>query len=150
MRLSEFASAPKAPAAATEKVLATVTPLLVALGAGEDPEGWLAWGDDPAIRWLFLTPTPGGLVQVHVRVNVPGEGPHSSAKVTRWSRVQVGEMAIETATSGHRVASFQLENQVIRGGDADADAIAAFALAVFAAIDGRPSSAPGAPGAPAG
>ena len=49
---------------------------------------------------------------------------------------------------GHRVLSFQVEGQVLKGSDADADAIAAFALELFAAIDGRtftpPASAAGA------
>ena len=114
-----------------------MTPVLVALGAGEDPEGWLAWGDDAAIRWQFLAPTRAGLVTCHVRVNVPGEGPHASGKIGRWSRVQVGEITVETAPGGHRMASFQLEGLVIHGGDAEADAVAAFAMAVLDAIDGR-------------
>jgi hypothetical protein len=37
--------------------------------------------------------------------------------------------------------SFQLESQVLRGVDADADRAAAFALRVIAAIDGRPMRA---------
>ncbi len=88
MRLSEFAAAAKAPEAVAPKVLATLTPILVALGAGEDPEGWLTWTDEQASRWTYLAPTPAGLVTCHVRVNVPGEGPRTSAKVSRWSRVQ--------------------------------------------------------------
>ena len=74
MRLSDYIAAPRDDAAVAQRVLAVVTPALVALGAGEDPEGWLAWGDDPAIRWLFLTPTPAGLVTCSVRVNVTGRG----------------------------------------------------------------------------
>jgi hypothetical protein len=34
--------------------------------------------------------------------------------------------------------SFQVETQVLRGADAVADRIAAFGLALFAAVDGRP------------
>ena len=139
MRLSEFAAAAKAPDAVAPKVLATLTPILVALGAGEDPEGWLTWTDEQASRWTYLAPTPAGLVTCHVRVNVPGEGPRTSAKVNRWSRVQVGELSMESTLGGHRVASFQLDSAILRGGDADADIVAAFALAVFAAIDGRPA-----------
>jgi hypothetical protein len=141
MRLSEFAAAAKAPAAVAPNVLATLTPILVALGAGEDPEGWLTWIEEAADRWTFLAPTAAGLVTCHVRVNVPGEGPRTSAKVSRWSRVQVGELSMESTPGGHRVASFQLDSAILRGGDADADIVAAFALAVFAAMDGRPTVA---------
>jgi len=138
MRLSEFAAASPAPDAVAPQVLATLTPILAALGAGEDPEGWLTWSDDAGTRWTFLAPTPAGLVTCHVRVNVPGEGPRTSAKVSRWSRVQIGELSMESMPGGHRMASFQLDSAILRGGDADADAVAAFALVVFAAVDGRP------------
>jgi hypothetical protein len=141
MRLSEFASSAKSPDAVSPKVLGTLVPILSAFGAGEDPEGWLTWGDETATRWTFLAPTPAGLVTCHVRVNVPGEGPRTSAKVSRWSRVQVGELSMESMPGGHRMASFQLDSTILRGGDADADTVAAFALAVFSAIDGRPNDA---------
>lgn len=137
MRLSEFVAASRAPEAVAPKVLATLTPMLVALGAGEDPHGWLVWGDEMSSRWTYLAPSPAGLVTCHVRVNVSGEGPRTSAKVSRWSRVQVGELSMESTPGGHRVASFQLESLVLRGGDADADAVAAFAMTVLAAMDGR-------------
>lgn len=144
MRLSEYVATPRSEAAVAPRVLAVVTPVLAALGAGEDPEGWLAWGEEPGARWMFLAPTPAGLVTVHVRVNVPGEGSRASAKLGRWSRVQVGELSVETTPGGHHVTSFQVDNQVLRGADADADAIAAFAIAVFDAMDGRvPSAAHG-------
>ena len=39
---------------------------------------------------------------------------------------------------GHRLMTFQVEGQVLRGPDADAEAIALFALEMFAAMDGRP------------
>ena len=141
MRLSEFAAAAKRPEAVAPEVLATLTPILVAFGAGEDPEGWLTWSDEEGSRWSFLAPTPAGLVTCHVRVHVPGEGPRTSAKVSRWSRVQVGELSMETTPGGHRVASFQLDSAILRGGDADADIVAGFALAVFTAMDGRPGPA---------
>jgi hypothetical protein len=72
---------------------------------------------------------------------VPGEGPRASAKVTRWGRIQVGELSIETAAGGMRVASFQLETLVLRGTGPEAEAVAGFAIDVFAAIDG--TAAPG-------
>jgi hypothetical protein len=46
-------------------------------------------------------------------------------------------LTVEMA-SGHRLLSFQIEGQVLRGTDEEADAIAAFAIGVFAAMDGRP------------
>jgi hypothetical protein len=141
MRLSEFVAAPREPAAVEPAVLAVLTPVLTAMGAGVDPEGWLAWGDDAVNRWSFVAPTPAGLVTCHVRVNMPGEGPRVSAKVSRWSRVQVGELSMETAPGGHRLASFQLDSLVLRGADADADAVAAFARSVLGAMDGRPTDA---------
>ena len=49
----------------------------------------------------------------------------------------IGELSVETQ-AGHRMLSFQLESQVLRGVDAEADRAAAFALRVIAAIDGRP------------
>jgi hypothetical protein len=141
MRLSEFAAAAKTPDAFAPAVLATLAPILLALGAGEDPEGWLTLVDESADRWTYLAPTAAGLVTCHVRVNVSGEGPRTSAKVSRWSRVQVGELSMESTPGGHRVASFQLDGAILRGGDGDADIVAAFALAVLAAMDGRPAVA---------
>ena len=141
MRLSEFVAASRQPVAVAPEVLETLIPVLTALGAGADPEGWLAWGEDAANRWLFVAPTTAGLVTCHVRTHVPGEGPRVSAKVSRWSRVQVGELSMETTPGGHRVASFQLDSLVLHGGDADADAVAAFARSVLGAMDGRPPGA---------
>jgi hypothetical protein len=120
----------------TSRVVAVIEPVLATMGAELDPECWVVWGDDPALRYLILVPTDAGLLDVHVRVNVPMEGPRVSAKLVRWSRVQVGELAIDMA-SGHRLISFQVENQVLKGSDADAETIASFALGLFDAIDGR-------------
>lgn len=121
----------------TAKVVGVIEPVLVSMGGSPDPICWVVWGDDPAVRYVILVPTDAGLLQVHVRVNVPQEGPRASAKLVRWSRVQTGELAMEYA-SGHRLISFQVEGQVMRGSDGDADAIADFARRLFAAIDGRP------------
>lgn len=136
MRLSDWRGRSPHKDAMTPKVVAVIEPVLMALGAEKDPACWVAWGDDPAIRYMILVPTLVGLAEVHVRVNVPQEGPRVSGKLVRWNRVQVGELAIEMA-SGHRLLTFQVESQVLRGSDADADGIAAFALELFAAIDGR-------------
>jgi hypothetical protein len=128
------------------KVLAVFEPVLAALGCGRNPICWVVWGDEPATRYVILVPTLPGLVSCHVRVNLPQEGPRASAKLGRWNRVQLGELAIETQGS-HRLISFQVESHVLRGIDAEADAIAAFALVLLGAVDGRlplePATAPG-------
>jgi len=141
MRLTDWSPGPPGSEAIGPKVLAVVQPVLRALCGDRDPEVWIAWGDDPDVRYVILAPVPAGLVTCHVRVNVPGEGPRASAKLGRWPRVQIGELAIE-AQSGHRLISFQIEGQVIRGAGDVVDRVAAFALTVFAAMDGRPAASP--------
>lgn len=89
------------------------------------------------MRYSILVPTDPGLIHCHVRVNVSGEGPRTTTKLVRWSRVTIGELALESQ-AGHRLLSFQVEQQVLRGVDAEADRVAAFALRLIAAIDGRP------------
>jgi hypothetical protein len=138
MRLSEWRAASPNKEAASAKIAAIVDPILVALGAGPDPTCWVAWGEEPGVRYTILVPTPAGLITCYVRVNVPGEGPRASAKLNRWSRVQVGELAVESQGT-HRLLSFQVDQQVLNGADDRADEVAAFALALFAAIDGRPA-----------
>ncbi len=137
MRLSAWRAKAPQRESMNARVIETVVPVLAALGAGDDPECWVAWGDDPGNRYTMFAPAPAGLVVCHVRVNLPQEGPRASAKLVRWGRVQLGELAIETQ-SGHRLLSIQLEGQVLRGVDGEADRIAAFALTLFSAIDGRP------------
>ncbi len=136
MRLSDWRSRTPHRDSLTSKVVDVVEPLAVGLGAERDPSCWIAWGDDPAMRYVIFIPTVAGLLQLHVRVNVPQEGPRASGKLVRWNRVQIGELAMEV-TSGHRLISFQVEGQVLKGSDAEADAIATFALELIAAIDGR-------------
>ena len=97
------------------------------------------WGDDPALALPHLRPDASGLIQVNVRVSVPGEGPRAVGKVVRWNRVQVGELAVEIQ-GGHRLVTFQVETQVLNGVDDVGDAIGAFARAIFAAVDGRTGS----------
>jgi hypothetical protein len=137
MRLSDWRASQPTRESMTLKVLAVVEPVLAAMGAEKDPQCWVAWGDDPSIRYTILVPTAPGLLNCGVRVNIPGEGPRVSAKLVRWNRVQLGELAVETQ-AGHRVTTFQVEQHVLRGGDAAAERIADFALALFAAVDGRP------------
>lgn len=140
MRLSEWRTKAPHKESVAPAVMAVIEQALAALGAERDPECWVAWGDDPAIRYLLLIPTAGGLVQVNVRVAVPGEGPRASGKVIRWNRLQLGELAVEIQ-GGHRLVTFQVETFVLNGADATADGISGFAQALFAAVDGRPPAA---------
>ena len=137
MRLSQWRATAPARDAVTAKVSAVVDPVLLALGTGPDPHCWVAWGEEPANRFTIFVPTDPGLIVCFVRVNVPGDGPRATTKLARWNRVSIGELTVETQ-AGHRMLSFQLESQVLRGADAEADRAAAFALRVIAAIDGRP------------
>jgi hypothetical protein len=137
MRLSAWRTAAPRKEAATAKVAAVVDPILAAFGADPDPHCWVVWGEEPAVRFVILVPTEAGLIHCFVRVNVPQEGPRATTKLVRWNRVQIGELGLETQ-AGHRLLSFQVEQQVLRGVDAEADRVAAFALRVIAAIDGRP------------
>jgi hypothetical protein len=138
MRLSEWRAKAPAKDAGGPKVAAVVDAVIDALGAERDPHCWVVWGEDPAVRYTIFVPTDAGLISSFVRVNIPGEGPRATTKLVRWSRVSIGELTIETQ-AGHRLLSFQIEQQVLRGADAEADRVAAFALRVIAAIDGRAS-----------
>ena len=137
MRLSEWRATAPAKDAAGPKVAGVVDPVLKALGSEPDPHCWIAWGEEPANRFTVFVPTEPGLIACFVRTNVAGEGPRATSKLVRWNRVSIGELGVETQ-AGHRMLSFQLESQVLRGVDAEADRAAAFALRVIAAIDGRP------------
>jgi len=141
MRLSEWRTAAPSREAMSGKVLAVVEPVVDALGAEPDPQAWVIWGDDPAVRYVILVGTPTGLITCHVRVNVPGEGPRTNAKLARWSRVQLGELAVEMQ-GGHRVVTFQVDQLVVRGVDAEGDGVAEFAVGILAAADGRPIPEP--------
>jgi hypothetical protein len=137
MRLGEWRKAAPSKEAVAAKVTAVIDPVLASFGVGDDPDCWVAWGEEPANRYTVLVPMIAGLLTCYVRVNVPGEGPRAAAKLLRWNRVQLGELAIETQ-SGHRLLSFQVEQLVLRGADKEADRIVAFALDLYAAVDGRP------------
>src|SRR5688572_1631635 len=141
MRLSDWRQRAPHKDSMTPKVLAVIEPILASLGAAPDPSCWIVWGEDPGVRYVMLVPTDAGLLQVLVRVNVPGEGPRASAKVIRWGRLQVGELGLETVSS-HHLLGFQVESHILRGSDDEGDAIASFALEVFARMDGRPFTPP--------
>jgi hypothetical protein len=106
------------------------------VGAERDPQRWVVRDEEPAIRYTVFVPTETGLIAAFGRVNVPGEAPRAMTKTIRWSRLSIGELTVETQ-AGHRLLSFQLEQQVLRGADEVADQVAALALRVIAAIDGR-------------
>jgi len=141
MRLSEWNAAAPHKDSVNPKVLAVVEPMLAMLGCEPDPPCWVAWGDDPGMRYMIFVPTDAGMVQVNVRVNVPGEGPRASGKLIRWNRIQIGDLAVEMQ-GGHRILSLQLEGQILRGTDVAADQVAEFVLDVLAGIDGRARAVP--------
>lgn len=136
MRLSEWQAGTSHRESMAAKVLGPARDALELLGAGPDPDCWIVWGDDPGARWTILAPTAAGLVQVGVRVNIPGEGPRASGKLTRWHRVQIGELSVEIQ-GGHRLLTFQVETHLLHAADAEAELASAFADAFFAAMDGR-------------
>ena len=135
MRWSEWRAKAPFKDSVAPKVVAVVGS--AALGAEPDPSCWVIWGDVPNVRYLILTPTVSGLAQVNVRVAVAGEGPRAGGKIVRWSRVHIGELGVEIQ-AGHRLVTLQVETFVLSGADLSADAIAAFAQTLFAAVDGRP------------
>ena len=145
MRLSDWRPVAPHANAVSDKVIATIEPVLVGLGAEPDPPCWFAWGDDPAARFTILALADAGLVLCSVRVMVPQEGPRAAGKLIRWSRVQVGELGVERQ-GGHTVVNFQVEGQLLRGVDDEVGRVTEFALDVFAGLDGRPfPSRAGAP-----
>lgn len=141
MRLTDWQARAPHRDVVSDKVLAPARDALALLGAERDPDCWIVWGDDPAARWTILAPTPAGLVQVNVRVNVPGEGPRSAGKLLRWHRVQVGELSAEVQ-GGHRLLTFQVESMLLKGTDADADAAGTFIASLYAHMDGRAAMPP--------
>ena len=143
MRLSDWRAAAPRKDSMAPKVSGTIEAALSMLGLDADPECWVAWGDDPAIRYSIFVPSPPGLAQINVRVNVPGEGPRAAGKLIRWNRVQLGELAIEIQ-GGHRLVNFQVEGNVVRGSDSDADVVAEFVMTLYDAVDGRTAPPPAA------
>jgi hypothetical protein len=144
MRLSDWRSVAPHESSLSPKVIATLEPVLVALGAEPDPRCWIAWGDDPVARFTVLALGEAGLAVCSVRVNVPQEGPRAAGKLVRWGRVQIGELGVERQ-GGHTLVNFQVEGQLLRGVDDEVERVTEFALDVLAAVDGRaiPSRAAG-------
>lgn len=140
MRLSDWRATARGTKVMTDKVAAAYRPALAVLGSPIDPEAFVAWGDDPDARYTILAASNAGLIIVNVRVNVPQEGPRASAKLLRWGRVQVGELAVE-AHHDHRYLTTQMEGYILQGVDEAADQIGAWVAHVLARIDGRLSDA---------
>jgi hypothetical protein len=67
MRLSEWRAVPPAGEAIGPQVAAVVDPVLASLAGEPDPHCWVAWGDDPGVRYTILTLSPPGLVTTFVR-----------------------------------------------------------------------------------
>lgn len=118
------------------KVLGVIDEAIALLGAEPNPDCWVAWGEDPTVRYTVLAPIDAGLLVINVRVNVPGEGPRAQGKLIRWNRVQTGELAVEIQ-GGHRMLNFQIEGLVLRGTDAEAEVLSEFVLIAYDGMDGR-------------
>ncbi|HJX68117.1 MAG TPA: hypothetical protein VJ258_05270, partial [Candidatus Limnocylindrales bacterium] len=136
MRLSEWRKAAPTRDSMSNRVMAVLNPVLHDLGADPNPESWVVWGDDPELRYAVLAPTPAGLISVAVRLTGPEAGPRATAKLVRWSKLSVSELAVE-ASGGHRIVGVQVEGQVLKGLDQEADRICEFVRGLIAGIDGR-------------
>jgi hypothetical protein len=137
MLLSEWSSVAPSSGCMNQAVLDALGPVLSDMGAGEDPECWVAWGEDPNYKYSVLAPAAAGLVVVAVRLN-PGSdaGPRATAKLVRWPKIQIGEFSIEAA-EGRRVVAVQVEGLVLKGTDEAASSICEFVRGLIAGSDGR-------------
>jgi hypothetical protein len=136
MRLSDWRVGAPHRESLGPRVMPVLEPVLETLGAESNPHVWIAWGDDPGFRYTLFAPTPAGLGVCSVRLNLGSGSPRIAAKLVRWGRVQLGELDVETQES-HRLVTVQLEGQVLKGVDADADRVAAFIRTLLGAIDGH-------------
>jgi hypothetical protein len=134
MRLSEWRKAAPTEGAMNERVLAVLGPVLADLGAERDPECWVAWGEDPDLRYSLLAPTLAGLITVAIRFTSPEDGPRVIAKLVRWSKVSVSELGLD-AGGDHRMVAVQVENLVLKGMDEEADRICEFVRILIAGVD---------------
>jgi hypothetical protein len=57
VRLSDWRARAPHRESRSPRVLAVIEPALLGLGAERDPHGWVAWGDDPGLRFLALAAT---------------------------------------------------------------------------------------------
>ena len=124
MRLSEWRKTAPSKESLSNRVVAILNPVLVDLGAEADADCWVCWGDDPEMRYSILAPTIAGLVTVAVRLSGP-DGARS-----------VSELGIDAA-DGHRIVAVQVESQVLKGVDEEADRICEFVRGLIAGIENR-------------
>src|SRR5450830_643348 len=136
VRLSQWRKAAPTEGAMNDRVLAVVGPVLADLGAERDPECWVAWGEEPDLRYSLLAPTLAGLITVAIRFTSPEDGPRVIAKLVRWSKVSVSELGLDSG-GGHRMVAVQVENLVLKGMDEAADRICEFVRILIAGVDDR-------------
>ena len=105
------------------------------LGVPLDAPAHVIWGDQPGQRFMVMLACDAGLAILGVRPSTPQEGPRVSGRLLRWSRVQVGELAIE-AHHGHVQASAQMEGQVLQGLDAAGAQVAGWMAEVYRRVEG--------------
>lgn len=135
MRLSEWRKTAPNKEALGARVLAMLQPILVDLGADQDAECWVVWGEDPESRYSLLAPTDAGLISIVIRLQGV-DGPRATAKLVRWSKLSVSELSVESS-GGQRLVAVQVESLVLKGVDQEADRICEFARGLIAGIDGR-------------
>ena len=136
MRLSGWRKTAPAMESMSGEVVAVLPAVLVDLGAEADPECWVAWGDDPHMRYSVLVPTIAGLIIALVRPGGPDGGPRVSAKLIRWSKLAIGELGIDS-TDGHRIVAVQVETIVLKGVDEEAGRICEFVRGLVAEVEDR-------------
>ena len=136
MRLSEWRKKAPNKESMSSGVLAVLKPVLVDMGAEADAECWVAWGEDPEYRYSILAPTLAGLISVAVRLSGPEDGPRITARLIRWPKVAVTELAIE-ASGAQRIVAVQVDALVLKGVDEEADRICEFVRELIASIDDR-------------
>ena len=136
MQLGEWRKTAPNRESMSNAVLSVLRPVLSDLGADTDPECWVQWGEDPEVRYQVMVPTRAGLISTAVRVNTGTDGPRAAGKLIRWARLQLSELSLESA-GGHRIVAVQVEGQVLKGTDAEADRICEFVRGLIAAVDGR-------------
>ena len=142
MLLSEWRKTAPNRECMSNKVFAVLKPVLTDLGADDDPACWVLWGEDPEFRYSIMAPTTAGVISVAVRVSGGAEGPRATGKLVRWGKLSVSELGVE-GSGGHRIVAVQVEGQVLKGTDDEADQICEFVLGLLAGIDGRAYTAAG-------
>jgi hypothetical protein len=135
MQLGEWRKAAPNRDCMSNAVLSALKPVLSDLGASADPDCWVEWGDDPQFRYSVMVPTRAGLISAAVRLNA-GSDPRVTGKLVRWTRLQTSELSLESS-GGHRIVAVQVEGQVLKGTDSDADLVCEFVRGLIAAMDGR-------------